>query len=96
MLSDPEQIILQMQPGGSIGAHLYHPEESVIFLVREKSNIIRNKLGNPVITIRSGLFVQCGVGLLTMMFRLGPDIKHLFERWIDYHLTGKKGEWIFN
>jgi hypothetical protein len=96
MLSNPEQVILHMQPGSAVCAHVYHPEESVIFLVREKSDVIRNKLRDPVITILSGLFVQSGVGLLTMMFMLGPDIKHLFETWIDYHRTGKEGERIFN
>ncbi len=96
MLSDPEQIILQMQPGSAICAHLYHTEESVSLLVREKSDVIRNKLREPVITILSGLFVQNGVGLLTMMFMLGPDLKHIFESWLDYHQTGKQGERIFN
>lgn len=96
MLSDPEQVILHMQPGSVICAHLYYPEESVNFLVREKSDVILNKLRDPVITILSGLFVQNGIGLLTMMFMLGPELRRFFETWIDFHQPGKKGQRIFN
>ena len=95
MLSGPEQVIVHMRPGSAICALLSHPEESVNFLVREKSDVIRNKLSDPVITILAGLYVQKGVGLLTMMFMLGPDIKPLFETWIDYHQPDKEGELLF-
>ncbi len=96
MLSDSEPLIHHIRPGGAICTLSCYQEESVNFLAREKSDVICNKLINPVITICSGLYIQNRVGLLTIMFMLGPDIKHFFETWIDYHETGKKGERIFN
>ena len=95
MQSDLEQVILHMSPGSTICAHLYHPEESVNFIVREKSAVIRNKLKEPVITTLSGRFVQNGLGLVTIMFMLGPDLKHIFETWIDYYQIGRIVERTF-
>ncbi|MBF0558476.1 MAG: hypothetical protein HQL08_06810 [Nitrospirae bacterium] len=96
MISDPKQFIFNMRPGSVFCAHLYHPEESVCFLVREKSDTILHNLREPVVTVVSGLFVQNGIGLLTIMFMIGPDINHFFETWIDYHMAENEGERIFN
>ena len=96
MQADPEQIMLNMQPGSAICTALYAPEESVKFLVREKSSVIRDKIKDSIITLRSGLFIQNGIGLLLMMFLICPDVKHIFEIWIDYCQPDKRGEQLFN
>jgi hypothetical protein len=93
---DPEKLIIRMPPGSAVYAVTHRPEAHLDFLVREKSNVIRNRLRNPIVTIRPGLFIQDGVGLLTVMFLLGSDMEQLYETWFNYRASGQDGEQILD
>lgn len=94
MSIDPEKIISQQQPGTAIYARVYRPEPHTDFLIREESRTIRNKLINPIVTIRPCLLIQNNVALAVVMFQLGSDPEQIFETYWNYHQTGE-GEKYF-
>lgn len=94
MLIDPEQIIKSAAPGTAIFSRVYRPEAHTDFLVREETEVI-NRLRNPIVTLRSGMFIQRTLPLIVVMFRIGENPDQTFETWWNYHQIGVDGHKYF-
>jgi hypothetical protein len=90
LLADPEEVIMTKRPGSAIFAKVnVGVGWEVAFMVREESARIPY-LGRQVV-LRTGLLEQRGVGLIPILFRLGPEDQDVFETWLNFHAPDKFG-----
>lgn len=77
-----------MPPGSSIALHSDRPASRTEFIAREKTPVINSIPKNPIITVRTGFYVNNAVAVVAVMFDIGSNTHAPFETWLNYHESG--------
>lgn len=79
-----------LTPGEALFSLVGRPNPQVVFLVRERSAVIKY-FGETSVEARSGLFLHGRVAVTVVVFKVGRHVKKEYVTWWDYHHAGCAG-----
>ncbi|MEA5115230.1 MAG: hypothetical protein VB050_14515 [Geobacteraceae bacterium] len=88
--STAEGLIQGMQPGEATACLTNPPDAQPVFLVRERTAVIRY-LGDSGVDARGGFFPMGKVVVTAVAFRVGRHYRKEYGVWLDYHDPVKAG-----